>query len=201
MYDYGVMALNREMYFSIDIETDGPLVGIHSMLSLGSIALDDDCKEISTFSMNLKELDGAVQDADTMKWWADKPKAWNAARKNPKNPEEVMHAFTIWVKGVAEPRNSKPILLAYPTVFDYGFVRWYLIKFTGSDIFGLSSIDLRSYVMGASNKNYANSKISRTKEHKELSHISLLDARDQAEIFTSLYTTVNPNLSNYHRKI
>jgi hypothetical protein len=196
------MAKNREMYFSTDIECDGPLVGIHSMLSLGSVALDDDGKEISTFSMNLKELEGAVQDEDTMKWWSDKPKAWAAARKDPKDPKEVMHAFVVWVKGIANPRNSKPVFLAYPTVFDYGFVRWYLIKFTGTDIFNLASIDLRSYAMGVSGKNYFNSKIDFIDGHKkkELIHVALADARDQATVFVDLYTAANPNLPRYHRK-
>jgi hypothetical protein len=197
-----VMTKLRDMYFSVDIETDGPLVGINSMLSLGSTALDDDGKEISTFSMNLKELDGAVQDEDTMRWWSGRPKALAAARKDPRSPKEVMHAFVVWVKGISEPRNSKPILLAYPTVFDYGFIRWYLIRFTGSDIFDLNSIDLRSYAMGTSGKNYFDSKVDFINNHKkkELSHIALVDARDQASAFVDLYTTANPNLPRYHRR-
>ena len=191
------------MFFSVDIETDGPLVGIHSMLSLGSVALDDEGKEISTFYMNLKELEGAVQDAETMTWWADKPKAWTAARKDPKDPKEVMKAFVVWVKGIAEPRNSKPIFLAYPTVFDYAYVRWYLIKFTGSDVFNLNSIDIRSYAMRASGKDYSNSKVDFFEGHKkkELSHVALADARDQAAIFVDLYKAANPNIPHYHRSV
>jgi len=172
------------------------------MLSLGSVALDDDGKEVSSFSMNLKELDGAIQDKDTMKWWSSKPKAWEAARRDPKSPQEVMKAFNTWVKGIAEPRNSNPIFLAYPTVFDYAYVRWYLIKFVGSDIFDLASIDIRSYAMHAIGKDYSNSKInfSNGSKKKELTHVALADARDQASIFVELYKEANPNLPRYHRR-
>lgn len=190
---------DRDMYFSTDIETDGPLVGIHSMLSIGSVAIDDEGKEISTFSMNLKELDGAIQDPNTMKWWSDKQTAWNEARKNPKDPLKVMQAFVMWVKGISEPRNSKPILLAHPTVFDYAFIRWYLIRFIGEDIFDLSSIDLRSYFMRHTCKDYSNSPIifSNELQKKELTHIALYDAKDQATVFIKVYREVNRNLPRY----
>lgn len=188
------------MYFSTDIETDGPLAGINSMLSVGSVAVDDEGKEISTFSMNLKELEGAVQDPDTMKWWSNKQTAWEAARKNPQDPQEVMHRFVLWVKGIATPRNSRPVILAYPAAFDYSFIRWYLIKFTGSDIFDLSSIDLRSYAMRALGNDYSHSKILllNNSKKKNLTHIALNDARDQVELFVKMYKEANLHLPRYH---
>ena len=46
----------REIYVSTDIETDGPLAGKHSMLSLGSAAYLADKELLGTFSANLETL-------------------------------------------------------------------------------------------------------------------------------------------------
>ena len=49
-----------EIYVSTDVETDGPIPGPHSMLSLGSAAYTVDKKLVSTFSVNLETLPGAA---------------------------------------------------------------------------------------------------------------------------------------------
>ena len=48
-----------EIYVSTDVETDGPIPGPHSMLSLGSAAYTADKTLVSTFSANLETLPGA----------------------------------------------------------------------------------------------------------------------------------------------
>ena len=45
-----------ELYISTDVETDGPIPGPHSMLSIGSAAYTADKKILSTFSANLETL-------------------------------------------------------------------------------------------------------------------------------------------------
>jgi len=52
---------NHELYFSTDIETDGPIPGPHSMLSLGSAAFSSDGVLLGTFSINLKHCQGQNQ--------------------------------------------------------------------------------------------------------------------------------------------
>ncbi|MFZ5510660.1 MAG: hypothetical protein ACOZCP_11460, partial [Pseudomonadota bacterium] len=49
-------ATMQEIYVSTDIETDGPVAGKHSMLSLGSAAYLADKGLLSTFSANLEPL-------------------------------------------------------------------------------------------------------------------------------------------------
>lgn len=44
----------NEIYISTDVETDGPIPGPHSMLSIGSTAYTADKILVSTFSANLK---------------------------------------------------------------------------------------------------------------------------------------------------
>ena len=44
-----------EIYISTDVETDGPIPGPHSMLSLGSAAYTADKRLLSTFTPTLIE--------------------------------------------------------------------------------------------------------------------------------------------------
>ena len=43
-----------EIYVSIDIESDGPVPGLNSMLSLGAVAFDPVGKVLSKFQRNMK---------------------------------------------------------------------------------------------------------------------------------------------------
>lgn len=46
----------NEIYISTDVETDGPIPGPHSMLSIGGAAYTADKVLLSTFSANLETL-------------------------------------------------------------------------------------------------------------------------------------------------
>ncbi len=50
----------REIYVSTDVETDGPIPGPHSMLSIGSAAFLADKSLVGTFTANLETLPGAT---------------------------------------------------------------------------------------------------------------------------------------------
>lgn len=65
-----------EIYISTDVETDGPIPGPHSMLSLGSAAYTADKRLVSTFSANLETLEGASAQPKTAAWWTTQPEAW-----------------------------------------------------------------------------------------------------------------------------
>ncbi len=51
-----------EIYVSTDIEADGRIPGVHSMLSFGSAAYLADKTLLGTFTANLEQLPGAVPD-------------------------------------------------------------------------------------------------------------------------------------------
>ncbi|HEV2669038.1 MAG TPA: exonuclease, partial [Blastocatellia bacterium] len=67
-----------EVYVSTDVETDGPIPGLNSMLSFGSAAYLPDKTLISAFTANLETLPGAAADPKTMAWWETQPEAWKA---------------------------------------------------------------------------------------------------------------------------
>ena len=71
-----------EIFVSTDVETDGPIPGTYSMLSLGSAAYLADKTLVSTFYANLETLPGAAEHPETMKWWKTQPRAWVASRRH-----------------------------------------------------------------------------------------------------------------------
>lgn len=132
-----------EIYVSTDIETDGPVPALHSMLSLASAAFLSDGTLIDTFTVNLETLPGATGHAETKQFWEKFPEAWKASRENPQPPEKAMRDYVAWLKNLP----GEPVFVAYPVVFDYMFVQWYLHRFTGSSPFTFVGLDIKSYAM------------------------------------------------------
>ncbi len=184
-----------EIYVSTDIETDGPIPGPHSMLSIGSAAFRADKELIATFTANLEPLPGAEGHPNTMKWWSENPEAWEASRVNPKPPAQVMQAYHAWLQALP----GKPVFVAYPATFDFMFVYWYLINFVGDSPFKHSALDIRSYAMAFLKRNYSESGKKNLPpewlEEMPLTHVALDDAIQQGKLFCNL---LQNNLQRQH---
>jgi len=184
-----------EIYVSTDIETDGPIPGPHSMLSIGSAAYTPDKELIATFSANLKPLPGAKGHPATMKWWSENPAAWAACQENPKQPLEIMQSYHDWIQALP----GKPIFVGYPATFDFMFVYWYLINFVGDSPFNHSAIDIKSYTMAFLQRNYQDSGKQDLPpewlEEMPLTHVALDDAIQQGQLFCNL---LQNNLQREH---
>lgn len=180
----------KEMYFSIDVETDGPIPGQNSMLSIGCAAFTLEEGYISSWSANLRRLPGAEQNKDTMNWWKTQPEAWAACQENPSEPQQVMCAFKEWVYSTAGEVNRKPVCVAYPAGFDFMFVYWYLVKFTGNSPFSFSCLDIKSYVAGMLSKPYR--RVSKKRMPKRWfgdcahTHLAVDDAIEQGHLFINI---------------
>ena len=132
-----------EIYVSTDIETDGPVPGLNSMLSFASAAYTPDKTLVATFSANLETLPGATQHAETMQFWAQQEEAWEACRQDLQSPEKAMRDYVAWLGTLP----GEPVFVGYPVVFDYMFVQWYLHKFTGASPFSFFALDIKTYAM------------------------------------------------------
>ena len=124
----------HERYISVDVETDGPVPGLHSMLSLGAAAYNAWGQRIGRFSANLETLPDADTDDRTMAWWAGQPEAWNRARERARDPKTVMEEFHVFALGEGR-HTGRPVMVAYPAAFDAMWVTWYLLRFTSGDPF------------------------------------------------------------------
>jgi len=142
-----------EIYVSTDIEADGPIPGIHSMLSFGSAAYLADKTLLGTFSANLETLPGAEGHPRTMAWWVTQADAWKACRENPQKPEKAMQDYLAWLKGLP----GSPVFVGYPAAYDFLFVYWYLIRFTAESPFSHSALDIKTYAMALLKNNYRES--------------------------------------------
>jgi hypothetical protein len=140
----------HEIYVSTDVETDGPVAGKHSMLSIGSAAYSADKRLLSSFSANLETLPEFTADPKTTAWWATQPDAWSACRQNLEHPRVAMPRYLAWLKALP----GKPVFVAYPAVFDFSFVYWYLTQYAGENPFGYSAIDIKTYAMAMLRKPY-----------------------------------------------
>lgn len=180
-----------EIFVSVDIEADGPIPSRNSMLSLGAAAFKIEGGEgvlVDTFTANLKELPGAVQDPETMIWWEKNPKAWEESRKNLQSPARVMREFSDWLKSLP----GKVVFVGYPAPYDFMFVYWYLMYFTKSSPFGYNGLDIRSYAMGhqrfSSWRGFSmNDLFKKWPPREELQpHLPLDDAIRQGELFCQM---------------
>lgn len=176
----------KEIYVSTDVETDGPIPGVNSMLSFGSAAYLADKTLIGTFTANLETLPDATGDPKTMEWWATQPAAWEACRANLQSPATAMQEYSTWLKALP----GKPVFVGYPVAFDFMFVYWYLIRFTGQSPFSHSALDMKTLAMALLKTGYRDSTKRRMPRHWfddfPHTHLALDDAIEQGALFCNM---------------
>jgi len=175
-----------EVYVSTDVETDGPIPGPHSMLSFASAAYLPDKTLVGTFTANLHTLPDARGDPSTMAWWQQHPEAWAATRTDLEEPAEAMDRYVAWIRTLP----GRPVFVAYPAGFDFLFVYWYLIRFTGASPFSFSALDVKTYAMALLRTEYRES-VKRNMPKRWFdklphSHVALDDALEQGALFCNM---------------
>jgi len=193
-----------EIFISTDVETDGPIPGPHSMLSLGAAAFVYPKREpISTFQVNLELLEGATPDPDTMKWWREEqPQAWDAARRDLVPPADGIARYVDWVgqlPGIERKESGairNAVFLAYPAGFDFTFTYWYIRKFGLQSPFSFSALDIKSFVMAVLGTSFRESvKRNMPKswfpEEGPHTHVAVEDAIEQGTLFMNMLAQWN----------
>lgn len=179
----------QEIYVSTDVEADGPIPGVYSMLSFASAAYTIDKELVGTFEANLLPLDGAIQHESTMKWFREKePEALAAATRNQESPHVVLPRYLEWLKALP----GKPVFVGYPASYDFMFVYWYLIKFAGESPFSHSALDIKTYAMAMLKTDYRQSIKATTFPKRWFdkslphTHQALDDAKEQGIVFINM---------------
>ncbi len=144
-----------EVFFSIDIETDGPIPIKNSMLSFACVAFSEEGSVLGSFERNLTPLPGAVQDERTMtEFWAKEPEAWNYCTTNTVDPARAMQDFVDWVKSIP---GDQRVAVCMPSGFDFTFMYVYMMYFVGESPFSFSCIDMKTYVSASRKQSYRHS--------------------------------------------
>ena len=175
--------IDSELYVSIDVETDGPIPGEYSMLSLGSATFESSGQILDKFEININELHEAKRDAKTMKWWTKYPEAWEYCRQNPVEPATAMHSYSKHLLNIKKAYQKSLVCIGYPITFDSMFVNWYLIKFTGKSPFLLSGLDIETMAMAIMKSPYKGAASHYRLKHN---HTALDDAIEQGYLFCSM---------------
>ena len=175
-----------EIYVSTDVETDGPIPGVYSMLSIGSAAYLPDKTLHGGFTANLETLPGASQHPETMKWWKTQPEAWAACRQDVQPPEEAMRRYLDWLKALP----GEPVFVAYPAAFDFMFVCWYLNRFAGENPFGWHALDIKTFAMALTGRDFLSTVKRNMPRHwfddLPYTHKALDDAVSQGALFCNM---------------
>lgn len=166
-----------ECYISVDVEASGPIPGEYSMLSIGACIVGDTEKR---FYSELKP----ISDKYTKRALEVCGLSMEGLREKGEEPVAAMRRFAGWASNVSN--GKAPVFCSFGT-FDWMFVKWYLIKFTGEGIFGPNGLDMKSYYSGMMNVGFTQARKKfmdeRLKPKRKHTHNALDDAIEQAELF------------------
>jgi hypothetical protein len=156
------------------------------MLSLASAAYLADKTLVSTFSANLETLEGAEPHPKTMEWWLRFPDAWEACRRATRAPDEVMREYTGWLESLP----GRIVFVGLPATWDFMWVYWYLVRFTGQRPFRENGLDIRSYAMGMRRTEFRRTTRTylpdRWFDPLPHTHVALDDAMEQGALFCNM---------------
>jgi hypothetical protein len=160
-------------YIMVDIESDGPIPGDYSMISLGAVLVDERLDKI--FYGKIKPIsEKFIPEALAVSGFSrEETLAFDDAAT-------VMKDFSSWLKRVT---NDRPVFISDNNGFDWMFVCWYFHHFTGSNPFGHSSQNLGSMYKGLVKDTFQNFKHLRRTKH---THHPVDDAKGNAEALLTL---------------
>ena len=97
-----------------------------------------------------------------------------------------MADYLAWLKALP----GKPVFVAYPVTYDFMFVYWYLIRFTGESPFSHSGLDIKTLAMSMMGSDFRESTKSNMPERwfADLphTHVALDDAIGQGHLFCNM---------------
>lgn len=183
-----------DTYFSVDVETDGPIPGPYSMLAFGiavagtfdgvTFTAHDPAED--TFYRELRPT-GSQIDLDALR--ASRLDRDHLLRAGDEPSRALLDAKE-WIERLAA--NTKPVLVGYPVVFDWMFMHWYFVRFAGASPFGFSgALDMKTMYQQKARVGVADAgrddlpaALRASRPH---THNALDDAIEQGEIFARLY--------------
>ncbi|MFF4048368.1 exonuclease domain-containing protein [Streptomyces chartreusis] len=186
-------------YISVDIEADGPIPGPYSMLSIGAAVAgvqDGDGftaadPEEHTFYRELRPIGEEFVPEALAVSGLDRERL----KAEGSEPAAALTEFSDWVREVSA--GAQPVMCGYPASYDWTFLYWYLIRFTGASPFGHSGcLDMKTlYATKAGLPLRAVAKGTMPREllsRRRHTHHALDDAVEQAELFANLMEWQGP---------
>ena len=155
-------------YVVVDVESDGEIIGLHSMVCFGAVIVENGLK---------KTFYGKTAPIST----SYKPEALAVSGFTREQhgefdePEGVMKNFAKWL---TDNCKGKPVLISDNNGYDASWINWYFHTFTGANPFGWSSRRIGDLFCGFYNNMFYNWKQHRKTRH---THNPVDDAKGNAE--------------------
>lgn len=190
------MTLLPDLYFSGDVETDGPIPGPYSMLSMAfvivgsydgtvfrkrELGVESFYCELKPISPNFQEDAMSVNGLDR-----------DALIEDGREPADAMNQAASWIDHKSPGYN--PIFVGYPAMFDWMWLFWYFDRFaTRGSPFGFSGcMDIKTLLasrtrvpLGSARRSLLPSSLRSAYPH---THNALDDAIAQGDLFARLMT-------------
>lgn len=184
-----------DIYFSADIETDGPIPGPFSMLSFALVVAGtfDGVEFVRAKSYERSFYSELRPISDQFEPEALRVNGLERERlvAHGPDPQEVMTAAYQWIEEQAQ--GKRPVLVAYPLSFDWTWLYWYFVRFaTGRSPFEHSRcFDLKTAFAVKANLPICRAGRSKVPGHllgkHPHTHHALDDAIEQAELFANIF--------------
>ena len=199
---------NGDAYISVDVETDGPIPGPYSMLSIGMAycgRFDGRSMELTPipsekFYIELKPISENFEYEALHVNGLDR----NRLLREGSDPKEAMEKASEWIDQVCG--DNRPIFVASPASFDWLWIHWYFCNFTrlGSPFGHSGCFDLKTAVavrghvpISMASKSQLPASLQPDLPH---THNALDDALEQANIFFKLMAWNNDKPNIYQTK-
>lgn len=193
--EMGSSQLVEDVYFSADVETDGPIPGPYSLLSFGLVLAGRfDGRSFSapttydqTFYRELKPISDEYEAEALAVNGLDRARLMLQGS----DPVDAMTEAAEWVRQIAGV--GRPVLVAFPLSFDWTWLYWYLVRYSrhGSPFNHSSCFDIKTAYavkarlpMASAGKNKIAADLQSSRPH---THNALDDAIEQAEIFSKVF--------------
>ncbi len=184
-----------DVYFSADVETDGPIPGPFSMLSFALVfagrfdgmRFERPTDYDRTFYRELKPISDSFQEDALRVNGLDRDRLCREGS----DPVNAMTEASLWIQQSAG--TDRPVLVAYPLSFDWSWLYWYFIRYSpnGSPFDHSRCFDIKTaYAVKAgipvaeAGRNGLPPSFRSDHSH---THNALEDAIEQAEVFANIF--------------
>lgn len=186
---------SMDVYFSVDVETDGPIPGRFSMLSFALVyagAFDGETfyeppEYIHNFYCELRPIFQEFESEALEVNGLDRTALFETGQ----DPRVAMTSAAAWIENIVG--KAEPIFVAYPLSFDWTWMYWYFVQFSdlGSP-FGFSKcFDIKTAMaltLGRTVRSVGKDRIPNVLKSKSPhTHNALDDAISQAELFSNIF--------------
>jgi hypothetical protein len=170
--------------YVVDVEADGPVPGLWSMVCFGAVALtreDGIYDEFKAFTAPISSD------------WRPEALAIGGFTREQHNgfpePALAMRAFRDWI--ARTNRSDRATFISDNPAFDWQFINWYFWKFVGENPFGHSARRIGDFSAGLAGDFFGGGDWRKLRKSKH-DHDPLNDARGNAEALLELIKRGHP---------